>query len=171
MITSRYLHHILKHPEEKNLHIDKYGWCEVKELLAALDLSFENLMEIIDGDINYVFTANSTKIKSTYKQRKELKDLDPGMPPIYLYYGISSKTLDDTMFNGLIKTKDKYVRLRDNILDAFEKCSRALNKNFKDITMLRIKAKDMYQAGGTFYQDADNTWLVKYVPMDFIEVI
>lgn len=75
--TSKYIAYLLRHnPSDKNLTMDNKGFVLVEELLNSLNLSMEELIEIVETDNKKRYEFNSDKSKIRAVQGHSIKGLD-----------------------------------------------------------------------------------------------
>ena len=115
--TSKYISYLLRHnPSDKNLTMDNKGFVSVKELLNSLDLSMEELIEIVETDNKkrYEFNSNKTKIRAVQGHSIKGLDLDLNeiIPPDILYHGTALKfieSIEKKRFNPKISPSCSFV--------------------------------------------------------------
>lgn len=166
--TSRYLSLLLRHkPENENLVLDKQGYTDVEELCDKLDISFEELEEIVRTNDKKRFAFNSDQTKIRASQGHSI-DVDLEMiaitPPEKLYHGTKRANVTSIFKTGLNKGSRNHVHLTDN-LDTAQKVG---DRRKGETIILIIDAWHMRADGFKFYQSENNVWLTENVPAKYI---
>ena len=84
-------------------------------------------------------------------------------PPVILFHGTASKSLQSIKNQGLIKGSRHHVHL-----SADETTAKKVGQRHGSPVVLKIKSKEMEAAGYVFFQSDNGVWLTKAVPLQFI---
>ena len=127
----------------------------IADLEAVLALPGKKRYEMENGRIRALYGHSTTsKIRKT-----------PAEPPAILYHGTAPETADLIMQSGLKPMNRQYVHLSMDVETAVQVGSRKAPKP----VILKVKAKDAYQAGIAFYEGHDLVWLADTIPPQFIQ--
>lgn len=167
--TSKYIAYLLRHkPSDKNLTMDNKGFVSVKELLNSLNLSMEELIEIVETDNKKRYEFNSDKTKIRAVQGHSIKgldlDLNETMPPDILYHGTALKFIESIKKEGLIPKSRHHVHLSGD-----KETASIVGKRHGELRILIIDSKQMVKDGFKFYLSKNNVWLVDSVPTKYIK--
>lgn len=171
MLDSRYLSYLLRHhPEEKGLTLDKEGWCNVDQLLEALDIYMDELEEIVNTNTRYVFNENKTKIKAAHGHSVKVEYRNEKVPPDVLYHGTAKRFKDIIKKEGLKKMTRDAVHMSESYNDARMVGSRHAGGSLAMTIVFKIDAKKMHKDGYSFYKSEDGVWLTDHVPGKYLIV-
>jgi len=170
---SRYLSLLLRHsPEKANLKLDEYGWCFVKDLLKAIDMSKEDLDYIVleNDKQRFRYDKNQLRIKASQGHSLKVKDDFKRMtPPEILYHGTSKSSQKQILKSGgLKKMRRNHVHLSSDISVATQVGMRYA-KYQNNLVIFRIPALQMHNMGYEFYLSENNVWLTEAVPKQFLQ--
>lgn len=168
----RYISLILRHkPDVIGITLDNHGWANVDELIKGVSkkyrLTIEMLEEVVatDDKQRYSFNEDKTKIRANQGHSINVDvELEEVQPPEYLWHGTGRKYVDNIMKDGLIPKSRLYVHLSDNYDTAIN-----VGKRHGDPVVLCIWAGDMYRDGYKFYRSKNGVWLVKHVPVEYLD--
>jgi putative RNA 2'-phosphotransferase len=173
-IISKFLSYVLRHaPESIGIEFDQHGWVEIDTLLAAAkkhghEISRETLNNVvsINDKQRFKISDDGTHIRASQGHSIEVElDLQPVIPPDFLYHGTVSKFLDAIQSEGLKKMKRQHVHLSADIQTATKVGSRRGTP-----VILVINARKMFQDGCSFYLSDNNVWLTDAVPSKYISL-
>ncbi|MFZ2899031.1 MAG: RNA 2'-phosphotransferase [Saprospiraceae bacterium] len=169
---SKFLSLVLRHkPESIGLELDPNGW-------APLDLLIQKMREhgrkVDLSAIQHVVEHNDKQRFSLDMHRRRIRanqghsiavdlELPPAEPPMLLYHGTAAKNTGLIAAKGLVKGRRQHVHLSADI----ETATRVGGRHGQPI-VLTIHAKDMHDAGYTFFISANGVWLTDHVPVEFI---
>ena len=171
--TSKFLSLILRHePERVGLHLGEAGWIGVDELLRAVNqhgiaLSLDQLQHIVatSDKKRFAFSADGLRIRASQGHSVEVDlQYEPQEPPEWLYHGTATRFLDSIRKDGLLRM-DRH----DVHLSAETAVTLQVGGRHGKPVLLRIRAKEMHQAGHVFRRSANGVWLAPHVPSQFIE--
>ena len=135
-LDSRYLSYLLRHhPEEAGLKLDKEGWCNVDDLLKALDIYESDLDEVVYNNTRFVYNENKTKIKAAHGHSIHVEYKNEKTPPDILYHGTAKRLIEVITKKGLKKMTREAVHMSDNYDDAL----RILNYENESSSLLCTK--------------------------------
>ena len=166
---SRELSYILRHNKNKKYNIDKYGWASTYDILFGLNITIEELKEIVSTDDKqrYSFNEDESKIRAnqghSFNVDLNLKKIDP---PFILYHGTKRHLLDKIMLEGLKPMNREYVHLSKDIPTAQSVSSRRDGDN----VILEISARKLSNDRYPIYISENGIYLIKYVPPEYISV-
>jgi putative RNA 2'-phosphotransferase len=172
---SKFMSYVLRHkPEDYNLSITGEGWVSVNSLeKAALKdghtLNFEKINNIVSNckKKRFQFSEDFSKIRAV--QGHSCKEVDISfrkeIAPEFLYHGTTVRFIDSILKTGLSKMNRHFVHLSPDIITA-----RNVGIRHGKVVILRIKSREMNEEGFEFSLSANNVWLVKEVPVKYIEV-
>ncbi len=169
---SKFLSLILRHkPQEIDLELDENGWANTKELISKMvsagkKMDMETLEIVVENNDKQRFTFNDDKSKIRANQGHSIKiDLNYSEqePPDFLYHGTAKKFLDSILKEGLKKQKRHHVHLSSDV-----EIANSVGKRHGAPVVLKIPAKQMYEAGFVFYKSKNGVWLTDNVPVEYI---
>lgn len=165
---SIYLSYLLRHnPSAGNLVLDNAGWANVKAVLAALNISYEDLVEIVETDEKgrYEFNQSNTFIRACQGHSINVDlGLEERKPPEILLHGTGWKSVHNILREGIKPMNRQYVHLSTDFYTAFNVGKR----HDENIMVFKIMAGEMYRNGYKFYLSHNNIWLTKEVPFKYI---
>ena len=163
---------ILRHkPDVIGITLDEHGWANVDGLIKGVNkshkLTMEMLEEIVatDDKQRYSFNEDKTRIRANQGHSINVDvELEEVEPPEYLWHGTGRKYVDSIMKDGLIPKSRLYVHLSDNYNTAIN-----VGVRHGEPVVLCIWAGDMYRDGYKFYRSKNGVWLVKHVPVEYLD--
>lgn len=169
---SKYISLILRHkPEVIGITLDEHGWANVQELIdgIARDYSFDMdmLEEIVRSDDKQRYSFNEDKTLIRANQGHSIPvdvELERVVPLEYLWHGTGEKytaSIDET---GLIPKSRLYVHLSGDIETAVK-----VGKRHGRPVVYRVDSGRMQRDGFEFFQSANGVWLIKQVPVEYLE--
>ena len=166
---SKYLTLLLRHnPEKESLVMDKYGWVSRNKLIIALNISNDDLDEIVNYDekSRFEFSKNKAKIRACQGHSVDiLLGITPSKPPKHLYHGTSETNRMDIITEGISKMKRNHVHLSEDIDTAISVGSRHGSPS-----VLTVSSEEMYDDGIKFYFTTNEVWLTEHVPPRYIKL-
>lgn len=167
--TSKFLSLLLRHrPEAAGLTLDEHGWADVALLLKNVNISMEDLEEIVASDEKqrYSFNDGKTLIRANQGHSVPVDlELEAQEPPEYLYHGTVGQFLDSIQREGLQRQSRLYVHLSPDVETAV-KVGRRRGKP----VVLQVSAGRMHQDGYAFFLSANGVWLTKEVPPQYLKL-
>lgn len=156
---SLYLRHA---PEKIGLELDEAGWADVDDILAALHVTREQLVEVVatNDKQRFAFSANGRRIRASQGHSVPVEvDLPRRTPPAVLYHGTVAKFLDEIMRDGLRPMNRHHVHLSATI-DTAERVGARRGRP----VILVVDAASMDAEGTSFWLSANGVWLTDHVP-------
>ena len=163
---SRKLSYLLRHDPE-GLEMDKSGGILVTDLLKKLNITREELDEIVEQNDKKRFSFNSDKTKLRASQGHTLPvyiDLKIATPPCKLYHGTSVKFVDSIRKNGLLKGDRHHVHLSKDIETAKTVGSRRGKYHIFEINALHMRADNV-----KIYISENGVYLTDFVDPKYIK--
>jgi putative RNA 2'-phosphotransferase len=167
---SRLLVTALRHkPEILNLKLDSRGWTTVSSVLKSLDITKDDLDEIVETNNKKRFEYDEYELKIRASQGHSIQKLEvykdwiEFIPKKDLYHGTAIHSIDSIMKSGLIPQSRTHVHLSLDIKTALTVGSRHGKPK-----ILNVDAVSMYNDGYKFYQSKNGVILVDKVPSKYI---
>lgn len=168
--TSRYLAYVLRHhPDAIGVELDRHGWIEVDELLAALDrhgrpMTRELLDEVVAGTDKRRFELENGRIRAAQGHSLPVDlDLPAVTPPPVLYHGTVARFLGRIRADGLEPGRRTHVHL-----SADRQTASTVGARRGRPVILTIDAAGMHRDGFTFHCAVNGVWLTRHVPPRWI---
>ncbi len=166
---SRFLSKILRHePELINIKLEKNGYANVKDILKGLNISKDELDEIVynNNKQRYSYNEDKTKIRANQGHSINIElEFKEKIPPEILYHGTSTNVLNKIFKEGILKMKRHHVHLSFDYDTAFK-----VGRRHGNPVVLEIKAKLMSDNGIKFFISDNGVWLTEYVPIEYIQI-
>lgn len=170
--TSKFISLILRHkPETIGISLDEHGWADVEELIEGVAkthrMNREILEEIVQTDEKQRYSFNEDKTRIRANQGHSIPvdvELEQVCPPDCLYHGTAQKYQEAIEAEGLKSKSRLYVHLSVDIETA-----QKVGKRHGAPVIYRVWAGRMAEDGILFYRSANGVWLVKEVPVKYIE--
>lgn len=170
---SKFISLILRHkPEAAGITLDEHGWADVQDLIEGIrktgrSVDLDILEEIVRTDEKgrYSFSTDKALIRANQGHSIPVDvELKEKQPPQYLYHGTAEQFLDSIMAEGLKPMSRLYVHLSKD-----EETAVKVGKRHGKPVVLKVRAEEMWRNGHRFYLSANGVWLVKMVPVGYIE--
>ncbi len=171
---SKILSLVLRHqPEYLDIKLDKSGWADVTEIIAAMNSKgivvnnsiIEEIVRLSDKQ-RFVLNSDHSMIRANQGHSVEVDlELKPVVPPDELFHGTTDKFIDSIFASGLQKQDRQHVHLSENVQTALSVGSRRGKP-----VLIKIDAAAMYRAGFSFYISANGVWLTDEVPAGFLSI-
>ncbi len=173
--TSKFLSFVLRHkPEAIGLTLNENGWANIDELISKANSSGEVtpldralIQEVVDTSDKQRFIISDDEQSIRANQGHSINidlQLNPAIPPEFLYHGTATRFLDGILKEGLKPQQRQHVHLSTNIETAT-----AVGQRYGKPVILKIKALLMHEQGFKFYLSENGVWLTGRVPIDFVE--
>jgi len=170
--TSKFISLILRHqPGVIGISLDEHGWADVAELIAGLGrtrpFDMDMLEEIVrtDSKQRYSFNEDKTLIRANQGHSIPVDvELPETEPPEYLYHGTGQKYVESIDKSGLLPKSRLYVHLSADMETA-----RKVGSRHGKPVVYQVDCKGMRKAGHVFYRSVNGVWLVKAVPVEYLE--
>ncbi len=167
---SKTLSYHLRHaPHELGLQLQPGGWVEQSELLEALHskglpATLEDLKRVTQTSDKQRFALEGTRIRANQGHSTKVDlELQPQVPPDFLYHGTPQASLTSILQQGLLKGQRHHVHLSPDPATAVE-----VGKRRGQPVLLTIEAAEMHRQGHLFYCSENGVWLTDYVPPQFV---
>lgn len=169
---SKFLSLVLRHkPETIGLSLDQGGWARVDELLAAANragvpLDKEVLQQVVEQNDKQRFAFSQDQIMIRASQGHSIPvnlDLEPIVPPQFLFHGTATRFIASIKKRGLISRGRQYVHLSPD-----EPTAVKVGQRHGKPVVLTIRAGRMHETGCRFYLSANGVWLTDKVPVEYI---
>ena len=163
---------ILRHkPEVIGISLDDHGWANVDELLAGIrrtrPIDTEMLEEIVRTDEKQRYTFNEDHARIRANQGHSIQvdvELEEKEPPEYLFHGTGRKYVESIDQTGLIPKSRLYVHLSGDQETAIK-----VGKRHGEPIVYQVAAGAMARDGHKFWRSANDVWLTKRVPPEYLE--
>lgn len=168
--ASRFLSLVLRHaPEKANLTLDGNGWADVDQLLANIDITFEQLLDIVANNDKkrFAFNADESKIRANQGHSVNVNlELDKVNPDFVLYHGTATQNVESIKRTGLNKGQRHHVHLAKDNTTAV-----TVGKRSGTPVLFEIDAPRMVSEGHQFYISKNGVYLIEHVPAKFIKQV
>lgn len=166
--VSKQLSYVLRHrPDKVGITLDEQGWTNAELLCQALNITYEELADIITNNnkqrFEFDITGDLVRARQGHSIPVDL-DLPPVTPPDVLLHGTKDNVISKILKDGLSRMSRQYVQLSENEATADEVAKRRAGKS----VILRIDAKKMHDDGFEFILSANGVWMTKHVPPQYI---
>jgi putative RNA 2'-phosphotransferase len=166
--AAKYMSLLLRHcPEKEGLIMDKFGWVMIKQLIKVLNITKDDLDEIVKEDNKQRFSFDTSKTKIRASQGHSIAvDTQPTetKPPDILYHGTATRFLDSIYKTGINKGKRNHLHLSDD-----KETATTVGSRHGTLYILEIDTKQMYKDGYKFYLSKNKVWLTDSVPTQYIK--
>lgn len=171
---SKFVSYVLRHnPDEVGIKLDEQGWTNVDVLIKNSQskhaFNLEDLKQVVSNNSKqrFVFSEDGQNIRAQQGHSVEVDlKLVNVKPPKELYHGTATRFLSFIKEEGLKPMNRHDVHLSFN-QDVAEKVGERHGK----VIVLVIDTEKMYQDGFDFQCTANNVWLTKTVPVNYIKNI
>lgn len=166
---------ILRHkPEVIGITLDEHGWASVNDLICGIEknnpgFNMDILEQIVRTDSKQRYSFNDDKSLIRANQGHSVNvdvELKEKEPPEYLYHGTGEKYVKSINQDGLIPKSRLYVHLSKDI-----KTAENVGKRHGKEVVYRINSGQMYRDGYKFYLSENGVWLIKEVPVKYLEMV
>ncbi len=172
--TSKFISLILRHkPETIGITLDEHGWADVDALIEGIrrtqPFDREMLEEIVATDEKgrYSFNEDKTLIRANQGHSIPVDvELEQKEPPEILYHGTGEKYVASIDEQGLIPKSRLYVHLSKD-----EETAKKVGSRHGKPVIYIVKSGQMHRDGIPFFLSANGIWLVKEVPVKYLERI
>lgn len=166
--TSKKLSFLLRHSKEP-LYIDlQCGWAPVTTILDLLNLTRQDLDEIVATDAKTRYSCDPTGTKIRANQGHSIPgvmiDMDRPVPPEFLYHGTATRFLDAIMQEGLRPMTRQFVHISPDYQTA-----RTVGKRHGNPVVLKICAQELAADGNDLFRSANGVWQAKNIPPRYLE--
>ena len=174
--TSIYLSYVLRHnPDLIKLDMDRHGWVDVAQLISNVNaagqhtISVDVLREIVDTDSKgrYRLSSDGKKIKACQGHSIPWvePELEPMLPPQFLYHGTNTEALKAIMESGAIQRMGRHaVHMQADVEKAWKSAKRWKGKT---PVVIKIAAAELAETGMAFGKSENDVWCCYEVPTSF----
>ncbi|MGI5505615.1 RNA 2'-phosphotransferase [Lentzea sp. CA-135723] len=155
----------LRHqPERVGLTLDAAGWVSVADLLSALGISEEDMLEVVERNDKKRFVVDGDRIRANQGHSVEVDlGLPAAVPPGDLFHGTVAQYLDDIMRDGL-----RPMSRHDVHLSPDRETARRVGARRGRPLILVVDAQAMHADGHEFRLSANGVWLTQHVPARYL---
>ena len=163
---SKFISLILRHkPEVIGISLDDHGWANVDELLAGIRRTRPIDTEMLDEKQRYTFNEDHARIRANQGHSIQVDvELEEKEPPEYLFHGTGRKYVESIDQTGLIPKSRLYVHLSGDQETAIK-----VGKRHGEPIVYQVAAGAMARDGHKFWRSANDVWLTKRVPPEYLE--
>jgi putative RNA 2'-phosphotransferase len=173
-ISKRLSLHLRHEPETLGLTLEPGGWVNVDDLIAGFskvhfNITREQLEEVVRDNDKQRFSFDETGLKIRANQGHSTEvdlQLQPQTPPDILFHGTSTDALGAILKDGLQRMARHHVHLSTDK----EMMLKVGQRHGKPV-LVKVKAKEMSEAGYKFYLSDNGVWLTDEVPAAFLEIV
>lgn len=176
--TSRKISYLLRHNPE-DLKMESNGYINVNDLIKKLNISFNELKEIVDTNDKKRFSFNSdfSKIKANQGHSAnlnilvDLKKLGLSNLPDYLYHGTTIDNLKNIKKSGGLKPMNRtHVHLSKDI-EIAKNVGLRYAKYLNKLLIFQIDAKKLYLDGNDIFLSENNVYLCNFVDFKYLKIL
>jgi putative RNA 2'-phosphotransferase len=169
---SKFLSLVLRHqPEAIGISLNEHGWVDVNELLRQAHkhgkvITMDILNHVVETNTKkrFAFSDDKQQIRASQGHSIAVElGYEPQVPPLVLYHGTGSQSVESILKTGLEKRSRQHVHLSADTDTAIKVGSR----HGKPV-VLQVLAQEMYEKGFVFYLSANGVWLTDEVPAEFL---
>jgi putative RNA 2'-phosphotransferase len=169
---SKFISLVLRHdPAKIGLALDENGWADVNELLrkagkAGVSIDRSMLEQVVaqNEKKRFVFSADGQRIRASQGHSISVDlALEPISPPNVLYHGTATRFQASILEKGLVPGQRNHVHL-----SADTKTAIMVGKRHGQPIVFTVKAREMEQAGFSFYLSENKVWLTAAVPPEYL---
>ncbi len=162
----------LRHrPEVLELQLDAQGWCDVDQLITALQKRESNfdrqLLEQVVAENDkkrFAFSEDGQRIRANQGHSISIElGYQSQKPPTELFHGTATRFLNSIRRQGLMKGQRHHVHL-----SADKNTAQQVGARHGVIALLRVRSGQMYKDGYVFYQSDNGVWLSEHIPIQYI---
>ena len=153
--------------------LSEHGWANVDELIKRVNgtgrnhLDMELLEEIVrtDNKQRYSFNEDKTLIRANQGHSIPVDvELPVKVPPEFLWHGTGEKYVESIDRQGLVPKSRLYVHLSSDVETAEN-----VGRRHGELVIYKVLSGEMQEDGYIFYQSVNGVWLVKEVPVRYLE--
>lgn len=164
---SKRLSYVLRHrPDSAGLILDEGGWVPVEDVLAALEVTRQELDDVVreSGKQRFAVVEERIRAQQGHSIRIDL-GYGPSTPPDVLWHGTPRRFLESILRTGLRKQQRHAVHLSSSRGTAM-----AVGRRRGDAVALLVDAAAMSRAGHLFSVSGNGVWLVDEVPPEHLSL-
>ena len=158
------LAYLLRH---SSLPSKKGGWVAISEIVPCYMQQEQFNVEIQDTK-RFTVSDDGQSIRANYGHTIEIDlGIDVCVPPSVLYHGTKASNLCSILSEGIKSKSRDYVHLTDNINNALMVAKRHTHTQGETI-IIKINAERMHADGYLFYNAANQMFITKFVPAEYM---
>jgi putative RNA 2'-phosphotransferase len=162
--------YILRHnPHEFNLNIDRFGACEIEDLLKILrgrsNIGIGHIYYIVDNCQKQRFEIIGSRIRARYGHSFARIEYEVGTPTETLYHGTNTSAVESILKEGLSAMDRAYVHMSEGT-----EFATLAGKRRGKLVLLTIDTKAAIESGIQFYSAGKDVWLADKIPASCITV-
>jgi putative RNA 2'-phosphotransferase len=176
--VSKFLSYVLRHkPEAIGIVLDCDGWTDIDALIAAavkagkqfdgcqLDRALLEKVVITSEKKRFAISSDDRRIRAVQGHSAGVVDIAyvEKAPPEYLYHGTAAIFLDSIRSEGLKPGTREYVHLSPDPITASD-----VGERHGKPVVLKIRAREIYRRGQSFYHAENGVWLTGPIPAALI---
>jgi len=171
---SKFLSLILRHsPEKIDIELDKFGYVEMDILIIKANkrgylIKKEQLLKVVETNTKKRFKIDSAgeKIKANQGHSFPVDlDLEPVLPPKYLFHGTREGYESKIEKEGLKKMKRTHVHMNSDYFKSYITGGRSSKKSI----VFQIDSEKMQNDGFEFLHTENDVWLAEYIPPEYLK--
>lgn len=171
---SKFVSYILRHnPDEIGVSLNEQGWTNIEEFIkksqSKYKFDLDDLKQVVANNNKKRFEISgdgqSIRAQQGHSVEVDLK-LPDVKPPKELYHGTATRFLDNIKKEGLKPMSRHDVHLSYN-----QKTAEKVGQRHGKVIVLVIDTEKMFEDGFAFQCTANNVWLTKFVPVQYIKNI
>ncbi|NCD68841.1 RNA 2'-phosphotransferase [Mucilaginibacter agri] len=171
---SKFLSLVLRHqPEAIGITLDEQGWVAVDELLNKLTnhgtpITYDALNHIVESNAKkrFAFNEDHTRIRASQGHSVSIElGYSPQIPPVILYHGTGSQSVDAILNSGLDKRNRQHVHLSSDLETAVK-----VGQRHGKPVVLTVDTMAMHRDGYTFFISENGVWLTDHVPASYLSL-
>lgn len=168
---SKTLSYILRHkPQNFGIDVDKFGWAKVDDILEKLNISIDDLDEIVKENDKKRFSFNNVDKEMMRANQGHSFEVDLGLkkivPPFILYHGTKKDNVENIMKKGLKSMNRNHVHLSSDVETATIVASRRKG----DDVILKINAREMYVDKIDIFISENGVYLTEFIDKKYISL-
>lgn len=170
--VSKFLSLVLRHqPERVGIELDRAGWANVSDLLAACEahgfpITLEELGAVVreNDKKRFALSEDGRRIRASQGHSVQIElGYAPLAPPPVLYHGTASRLLASIRERGLLKGKRHHVHLSADAATAAK-----VGARHGEPHVIEVKSGRMHADGYEFYRSDNGVWLTEHVPAKYL---
>lgn len=168
--ASKTISYILRHrPEKAGIVLDEQGYGEVHKVLRHVDITFEELEDIVatNDKKRYAFNGDKTLIRASQGHSIDVElGYKAQEPPNILFHGTAKHKKKLLYFEGIKKMNRHHVHLSDNTETA-----KGVGGRHGKPVIFQVNAGQMHLDGHEFFVSDNGVWLTEKVPPKYLKLL
>lgn len=173
MNKSKQISYILRH-DPSGLHMDKFGWVSVVDLLKKTNLTKDELDSIVkyNNKQRFAYSEDGSKIRA--RQGHSVKvdvELKQTTPPEKLFHGTATKNIDSIFIDSILRTGlNKGNRLYVHLSADLNTAKQVGSRHGKPV-IFEVDSSKMNSDGILFYLSENGVWLTDFVDKKYLKLM